>query len=86
MRAIFLGPLDHELCDRAAESQSRVDVAAKVNTGPEPRLAGFEVSGPDGVPLMPQNPFNVEIRLVDSEEIQTDFEVEEPDGSISQVH
>jgi hypothetical protein len=25
---------------------------------------------------MPQNPFNVEIRLADSEEIQTDFEVE----------
>jgi len=45
-----------------------------------------EVSGPNGVPLMPQNPFKVEIRLADSEEIQTDFEVEEPDGSISHVH
>jgi hypothetical protein len=31
---------------------------------------------------MPQNPFNVEIRLADSEEIQTDFEVKQPDGSI----
>jgi hypothetical protein len=45
-----------------------------------------EISGPNGVPLMPQNPFNVEIRLADSEEIQTDFEVKEPDGSISHVH
>ena len=35
---------------------------------------------------MPQNPFKVEIRLADSEEIQTDFEVEEPDGSISHLH
>ena len=35
---------------------------------------------------MPQNPFNVEIRLADSEEIQTDFEVKQPDGSISHVH
>jgi hypothetical protein len=41
LRAIFLSPLDDELRDRAAESQSRVDVAAKVDTGPEPRLAGF---------------------------------------------
>jgi maltose-binding protein MalE len=32
------------------------------------------------------NSFKVEIRLADSEEIQTDFEVEEPDGSISHVH
>ena len=31
---------------------------------------------------MPQNPFKVEVRLADSEEIQTDFEVQEPDGSI----
>jgi hypothetical protein len=45
-----------------------------------------EVSGPNGVPLTPQNPFTVEIRLADSEEIQTDFEVEEPDGSISHLH
>jgi transposase len=45
-----------------------------------------EISGPKGVSLMPQNPFNVEIRLADSEEIQTDFEVEQPDGSISHVH
>ena len=45
-----------------------------------------EVSGPNGVPLVPQNPFKVEIRLADSEEIQTDFEVQEPDGSISHVH
>jgi transposase len=45
-----------------------------------------EISGPNGVPLMPQNPFKVEIMLADSEEIQTDFEVEEPDGSISHVH
>ena len=45
-----------------------------------------EISGPNGVPLMPQNPFKVEIRLADSEEIQTDFEVEQPDGSISHVH
>ena len=35
---------------------------------------------------MPQNPFKVEIRLADSEEIQTDFEVKQPDGSISHVH
>ena len=45
-----------------------------------------EISGANGVPLTPQNPFTVEIRLADSEEIQTDFEVEEPDGSISHVH
>ena len=45
-----------------------------------------EISGPNGVPLMPQNPFKVEIRLADSEEVQTEFEVEEPDGSISHVH
>jgi hypothetical protein len=45
-----------------------------------------EVSGPNGVSLMPQNPFKVEIRLADSEDIQTDFEVQEPDGSISHVH
>ena len=32
-----------------------------------------EISGPNGVPLMPQNPFNVEIRLADSEEIQTEL-------------
>jgi hypothetical protein len=31
------------------------------------------------VSLTPQNPFTVEIRLADSEEIQTDFEVKEPD-------
>src|SRR6478609_9268072 len=42
-----------------------------------------EICGPNGVSLMPQNPFKVEIRLADSEEIQTDFEVEQPDGSIS---
>ena len=41
LRAVFLGPLDHELGDRPAERQSHIDVAAKVNTGPEPRLAGF---------------------------------------------
>src|SRR6476646_10956349 len=27
-----------------------------------------EVSGPNGVPLIPQNPFTVEIRLADSEQ------------------
>jgi hypothetical protein len=41
LRAIFLGPFDHEPSDRPAESQSRIDVAAKVNTCPESRLAGF---------------------------------------------
>jgi len=41
LRAIFFGPLDHELGNRSAESQSRIDVAAKVNARPEPRLAGF---------------------------------------------
>ena len=45
-----------------------------------------EISGLNGVPLMPQNPFKVEIGLADSEEIQTDFEVKQPDGSISHVH
>ena len=45
-----------------------------------------EISGLNGVPLMPQNPFKVEIGLADSEEIQTDFEVGQPDGSISHVH
>ena len=45
-----------------------------------------EISGPNGVPLTSQNPFTVEIRLADSEEIQTDFEVKEPDGSISHIH
>ena len=39
--AIFLGPLNHELRDSAAQSQSRIDIAAKVNTRPEPRLASF---------------------------------------------
>jgi len=38
-------PLNYELGNRPAESQSRIDVAAKVNTCPEPRLAGFGSQG-----------------------------------------
>jgi len=45
LRAIFLGLFDHKLGNRAAESQPRIDVAAKVNTRPEPRFASFGSQG-----------------------------------------
>jgi hypothetical protein len=41
LQAIFLGPLDHEIGNRTAQSQSGIDVAAKVDARPKPRLTGF---------------------------------------------
>ena len=51
LRAIFLRSLDHELGNRAAQSQPRIDVASKVNARPKPRLPRFVSQGieSDGV-------------------------------------
>jgi transposase len=45
-----------------------------------------ELAGPGARPLMPQNPFKIEVRLADSDELKTDFEISEPDGSTTNIH